>query len=159
MGSPLCVTGAIVLGGYALHLRSRFIAVEPVVRPPEQGQLRLIGSSLMVLLLLLSLFWSVARYAEIKGIDLALQVEDSMPFRPDVSVYSARRLHLPAPVLETDLGDEGSAYRFRYAGLKLLFRSDDRYFLRPVDDSGGRVNIVIADADDLRFEFVRSGAF
>ncbi len=156
LASPLCVTAGIVLVGYALHLRARFLVAAPASAAPELRELRLIASSLMFLLLMLSLFWSVARFAQIKGIDLAVQLEETLAFRPDVSVYSARRLHLPAPVTETDLGDDGSAYRYRYTGLKLLFRSEGRVFLRPTDDGGAGVNVVIVDADDLRFEFARA---
>lgn len=158
LGSPLCVTVGIVLVGYALHLRARFVARPAAAPGPEQAQLRLVGGSLMVLLLFLSLFWSVARYAEVKGVDLAGEIEQGLAQRADVSVYSARRLRLQAPVVETDLGDDGSAYRFRYAGLKLLFRSEHRYFLKPSADSASDVNIVIAEANDLHFEFTRAGA-
>ena len=158
LGSPLCVTVGIVLVGYALHLRARFVARRAAAPGHELAQLRLVGGSLMFLLLFLSLFWSVARYAEIKGVDLAGEIEQGLAQRADVSVYSSRRLRLPAPVVETDLGDDESAYRFRYTGLKLLFRSEHRYFLRPADDSASDVNIVIAEANDVRFEFTRAGA-
>lgn len=156
--SPICVTGAIVAVGYSLYLLRRYVAP---LRPEagaarEVQQLRYMGSILIVLLLFLSLFWSVGRYAEIKGIDLALLVERQLDTLPDAVVYSARRLHLPAGVNETELSSpEDSAYRFRYSGLKLLFRSGGRVFLRPSKGSVAHVNVVIPETDELRFEFAR----
>lgn len=39
-------------------------------------------------------------------------------------IYSAKRLYLQAPVVETKLDPTDAAYKFAYSGLKLLFRSD-----------------------------------
>ena len=116
--------------------------------------LRLFASSLVLFLILLSLFWSVSRYAQITGIDLARRVlEREFAFQPDVVVYSPKRLELQPPVSESEIGDERSAYRFSYSGLKLLFRANEKYFLRPADRSISAANIVIPDTIDLRFEF------
>ena len=154
--SPLCVTLAIVLVGYAGHLARRYLVRRDGGSAPEVQDLRFVGSILIVLLLLLSLFWSVARYAEIKGIDLAVLVERQLDRLPDSVVYSARRLHLPEGVKEAELAPpDDSAYRFRYSGLKLLFRSGDRVSLRPSEQSVSGVNIVLAESDELRFEFGR----
>lgn len=154
LASPLCITASLVLLGYALHLVGRFLASRRLVEPlPELRRIRLLTASLMVFLLLLSLFWSVSRYAQITGIDLARRVVDrELQFQPDVVVYSAKRLHLQPPVAETELGDENSAYRFAYSGLKLLFRSERKYFLRPADAAASLANIVIAESPELRFE-------
>lgn len=155
--SPPCLTASIVLLGYSLYLAARFLVVVPErSRRPEVRHLAFLASVLVVVLVLLSLFWSVARYAEIKGIDLALVVESRLETLPDAVVYSPRRLHLPEPVQEAALASpEDSAYRFRYSGLKLLFRSGGRVFLRPSDPAVSHVNIVIAENDELRFEFGR----
>lgn len=158
--SPLCITLTIVVIGYSVFLLRRFVA-PPALAGGAAGELsalRFVGSILTVLLLLLSLFWNVARYAEIKGIDLALLVEERLETFPDAVVYSSRRLHLPAPAEETELSqDEASAYRFRYSGLKVLFRSGGRVFLRPSDPTVSRANILLAETADLRFEFESPG--
>lgn len=155
--SPPCVTASIVLLAYALHLTGRFLVGVPQrSRRPEVRQVGFLASVFVVVLLLLSLFWSVARYAEIKGIDLALVVESRLDTLPDAVVYSARRLHLPDAAQETALASpEDSAYRFRYSELKLLFRSGGRVFLRPSDPALSHVNVVIPESDELRFEFGR----
>lgn len=156
IASPLGVTASIVLLSYAAHLWRRFGAPgRRAVDVPELRSLRLLAASLVVLLLFLSLFWSVSHYAGVKGVDLALQVERELPRRPDVTVFSAKRLHLRPPVVERELPGPESAYRFEYSGLKLLFRSERKFFLRPSDPSASHVNIVIPESPELRLEFVR----
>jgi hypothetical protein len=158
MATPICVTAGIVLVGYALHVRFRFLRrhQRPASPPsPELRAVRLAASSLVVMLLLLSLFWTVSRYAAIKGIDLAVAVERALPDLPDVTLYSAKRMHLQPPVKEAELAQPDSAYRFAYTGLKFLFRSERKLFLRPSDPSGQHVNIIIPESQDLRVELVR----
>lgn len=153
LAAPLLVTAGVVLAGYSLHVHRRFVATRPRgKRPAEDAQLRLVASSLMVLLLLLSMFWSVDRYASVKGEDLATQIARDIDYWPRVTIYSAKRLALQPPVTETDLGDDAAAYRFRYTGLTLLFKAEGKYFLRPTAGAPA-VNIVLADRDDLRLEF------
>lgn len=155
LASPLVLTTGIVVAAYSAHVRKRFLRPRAAVDRPvgELGQLQLVASSLAVVLLFLSVFFTVDRYAHVKGRELAVRFISGLRYQPDVTVYSARRLHLQAPVTETDLGDDGSAYRFSYSGLKLLFRADHSYFLRPSDESEP-LNIVIRETDWLRLEFV-----
>jgi hypothetical protein len=168
--SPVLVTVAVVLLGYgfALVVRFGFVRVPgasvatradptPTTHPSSEiASLRLWGEVVLVVLLLLSLFWSVARYAQIKGIDQAVAVERAFPGLPDAVIYSDKRLHLPDGVTETQLdAPDQSAYHYRYSGLKLLFRSGNRFFLRPTDPSISNVNIIVADSPSLRFEFSR----
>jgi len=157
IGAPLCVTIGLALLGYAVHVYRRFVARASERRVgAEIKGLRLLSASLATLLILLSLFWTVSHYAGVKGVDLALLVERTMPSRPDVTIYSAKRLHLQPPVEEKDLGDDGSAYRFSYSGLKLMFRAGHSYFLRPSDPSASDRNIIIPESNDLRIELVRA---
>jgi YHS domain-containing protein len=90
----------------------------------------------------------------VRGVDLAIEAERRIAFQPSVTIYSAKRLYLQPPVVETELSDANAAYRYEYTGLKLLFRSEHNFFLRPSDPSDSR-NIVIAESPDLRFEFSR----
>lgn len=156
VASPVAVTVGIVLAVYAVNLYRRFF----VPRDPDaatgafEGYNALVTSAI-VLLLLLSLFWNVSHYALVKGRTLAATVEASVPTRPGVILYSAKRLYLQAPVVETRLDPENAAYTYAYTGLKLLFRADRKYFLRP-SDPGSRVNIVIPDGLDVRLELFQS---
>jgi hypothetical protein len=62
------------------------------------------------------------------------------------------RLFLEPPVTEEALPAEEGAYRYKYSGLRLLFRANDRLFLRPNDLSDPR-NIVIAEDGTIRVEY------
>ena len=153
--TPVAVTISIVLLVYAAHLFAEYgpaRGTSPFAR--EAREYAPIAWSLVVVLLLLSLFWTVSHYAGVRGNDLAVQAVKAVPSQPDVTIYSAKRLFLEPPVVETKLPDANAAYRYRYSGLKLLFKSEHNYFLRPSDPSDP-TNIVIADSPDLRFEFTR----
>jgi hypothetical protein len=82
----------------------------------------------------------------------------NLPFRPEVVVYSQRQLHLePEEGVEVTVLDESEeGYRFRYSGLRLLFRDNGRYFLLPnkwVQEKSAV--IILPDESWLRFEFVK----
>lgn len=152
-GGPVAVTVGGLLLVYAAALARRFLTG----RGPEGTPGTLAGFDgvvvgTLVMLVLVSLFWDVGRYAVVKGNQLADAVEATVPTRPGVVLYSEKRLYLQAPVVETKLDPEDAAYKYAYTGLKLLFRSDGKYFLRPSDTEASRVNIVIPDGLDVRLE-------
>jgi hypothetical protein len=156
LAGPIAVTASIVVLAYAVHLLIRFgpgLGSGPLAR--ESKPFAPLAWSLVIVMLFLSLFWTVSHYAGIRGVDLAIQAERQIPRQPSVTIYSARRLYLEPPVQETELPDQNAAYRYRYTGLKLLFRSEHNYFLR-TDDPRDPRNIIIAEAPDLRFEFTPS---
>jgi hypothetical protein len=113
--------------------------------------------TLVAIFVLVMLFWSVAVYAQARGVREAARVAATISRRPDVTVYSARRLHLEGPTIrETELGGADAAYRFRYTGLRLVVRSGGKWFLLPAGwtpDNGGAA-LLLPDSDDLRVEFV-----
>jgi len=156
IGSPLCLTASIVAASYAVYLSQRFRREGARRRlTPELRGLQTALSAVVVLLLLLTLFWSVSTYAENKGQDLAIFIEQNIRAFPDATVYSAKRLSLPPPVVEAQLdGGDNAAYKFKYTGLKLLYRTKNSYFLRPTSDPP-QANIFLAAGPDLRFEFRR----
>ncbi len=157
IGYPLCFTASIAGAAYAVYLSQRFRRRDVRRRlTPELRTVQLGLSTLVVLLLLLTLFWSVSNYAENKGNDLALYIERELDTFPDVTLYSAKRLFLEAPVVETPLDGENGAYRFKYTGLKFLARTKTSYWLRPVAEPP-QANIFLADSPDLRFEFSNPG--
>jgi hypothetical protein len=88
--------------------------------------------TVVAIFVLVMLFWSVAVYAQARGVREAARVAATISRRPDVTVYSARRLHLAGPAIrETELRGPDTAYRFRYTGLKLVVRSGGKWFLLP----------------------------
>lgn len=149
VSAPLSVTVGIGLLAYAASL----VRSGPLDRTrPDDRTAAGLAWSLVTVLLLLSAFWTVSRYAVVKGRASAEQVERALVTRPSVTVYSVPRLYLEDPVVEQALPVEEGAYRYRYTGLKLLFRADGKLFLRPSDPSHQR-NIVIPEDLDIRVEY------
>lgn len=156
--APVSVTLGIVFTGYAVHFGRRFLAGRHVgPSTPELNSLRLVSASLYLVLLFLSLFSAVSHYASVKGLELAVAVEQALPSLPDVTLYSGKRLFLQPPVKEAELGPDSASFRYRYTGLKFLFVSGHHYFLRPSDPEASDLNIVIPESDDLRIELVAVG--
>jgi hypothetical protein len=152
LAAPLGITMSIALLAYAGYLRR--LAVPSVGRPARATDGSLVGLawSLVTVLLLLSAFWTVSHYAAIKGIDFAREAIRQLPSRPSVTIYSSRRLYLEYPIVEKVLSGGDDAYRFKYTGLKLLFRADHKLFLRP-SDLNYRRNIVIPEDIGIRVEY------
>ena len=90
---------------------------------------------MVVIFVLVMLFWSVAVYAQARGVREAAGAAAAISRRPDVTVYSAKRLHL---------------------GLKLVVRSGGKWFLLPTGwtPSNRGAALLLLDTDDLRVEFV-----
>ena len=155
--APLSLAIGIALLSYAVHVYNRYVPTlqrRGRARLPskEVAGLNLFAAGVMSALLLLTVLRAVSHYAAIRGIELAAEAERVLPSQPDVTIYSAKQLELQPPVVETKIGDADAAYRYQYTGLKLLFRSERRFFLRPADTSDTR-NIILADSDDVRLEF------
>jgi hypothetical protein len=116
-----------------------------------------------ILLILLFIFWAVSDYAAAYGLTHAKEVEGKLDERASVTVYSAKRLFIDSGdassgsgVHEDPLPDRDGAYRYRYQGLRLLGRSNDRYFLLPENWSPDHpVTIILLDGDTLRVELRR----
>ncbi len=151
--APLAITVGLALLAYSAYVRQLPVRGRRR-REPEAPGLRL-AWSLVTVLLLLSAFWTVSHYAAIKGIDFAREAVRQLPSRPSVTIYSPTRLHLEDPVVEEALPGTEGAYRFRYTGLKLLFRADEKLFLRPSDLTEPR-NIVIPEDIGIRVEYAHA---
>ncbi|HZA39100.1 MAG TPA: hypothetical protein VFA00_00580 [Actinomycetota bacterium] len=149
VGSPLSVTVGVALLAYAATLVPPSGAERR--RRSDRSAARL-AWSLVTVLLLLGAFWTVSRYATVKGRALARTVEEDLDKTPSVTIYSVSRLYLEDPVVEQALPAEEGAYRYRYTGLRLLFRADGKLFLRPSETSDKR-NIVIPEDLDIRVEY------
>ncbi|WP_123741519.1 hypothetical protein [Saccharothrix texasensis] len=101
----------------------------------------------------LSLFWSAGNYAEVRGVELARDYAEDLHGQTAVVVYAPQRLHITAPgACEEPLPAEGSRYRFRYAGLRLLAKVGAKYFLVSDGWTRDRGTVVALADDDLRVE-------
>jgi hypothetical protein len=76
---------------------------------------------------------------------------------PGAVIFSPHRLHLDlAGVTETVLpAEEAPRFRYRYDGLRLLVRSNDRFFLIPTQWRPGSHAVVLTDEPTYRLEFYR----
>ena len=148
VGAALSVTVGIALLAYAAAL----IRPTPPTGSERGRQTDQLAWSLVTVLLLLSAFWTVSRYAVVQGRAAAREVTRFLSVTPSVRIYSVSRLYLEAPADEDPFPAEEGAYRYRYTGLKLLFRADGKLFLRPTDPDVPR-NIVIPEDLDIRVEY------
>ncbi|QQQ79792.1 hypothetical protein IOD16_16190 [Saccharothrix sp. 6-C] len=137
---PLAVGGGILLSLHAARLR------RPDAHPTWTRVLGFAVGSL-------SLFWSAGNYAEVRGVELAREYAEDLHGQTAVVVYAPQRLHITAPgACEEPLPAEGSRYRFRYAGLRLLAKVGAKYFLVSDGWTRDRGTVVVLADDDLRVE-------
>ncbi|MGH2750096.1 MAG: hypothetical protein ACRDK3_04380 [Actinomycetota bacterium] len=143
----------ISLLAYGFYLDNRFVKPAPAIR--ETSWLSSVSVILIVVIVFLSLFWTTKDLAQALGRGQARRLEGSLATLPGAVVYSQRDLGVDAPgvVAEVLPGGE-TTFTYRYEGLRLLVRSDDKYFLIPDDWShGDGVTLVLRDDDSLRVEF------
>lgn len=111
--------------------------------------------TLVILIALLSLFWTASEYASALGSGRAQDLAANLEARPGVVILSTRPLALTGSgVTVTDLDQDRGAYRYKYSGLRLLIRSRGDYFLVPDDwTRSNGVAFVVPDVPTLLFEF------
>jgi hypothetical protein len=102
------------------------------------------------------IFWAWGSYAGTQGTAAAEETAATLAYRTDVAVFSTQRLGLSGPGITVDpIGDAESLYRFRYTGLRMLLRSDDRYFLLPRGwQKAQDPVIVLSESREVRLQFV-----
>lgn len=115
-----------------------------------------VNRSLLAMLVLLSVFWTITLVAESRGLALANQVEAGIDRRPEVVVHSQLPLGLDAPgVTEERLAEDS----YRYEGLRLLHHHEGTFLL--VHDGWTReegVLLILHEGEGLRFELSRGAA-
>jgi hypothetical protein len=101
-------------------------------------------------------FWAWGDYASHLGTSSARTTAAELAYHPDVSVFSAQALGLSGNGIAFDpIGSTESEYHFRYTGLRLLLRSDNRYFLLPKNWRRGQDPVfVVTESHDVRLQFV-----
>ena len=150
---PASIGVGVLLLLYAAQLHR---LASPTQTGSQSGQVALQVFS--ALLAGVCLFWTAANYAHVEGVQLARAIASDITGLPGVRVYSERRLHLDGPgVQELPLTHAEGEAAFRYAGLRLLEHTGDRYFL--VSDGWtpryGVLFVLPDDDADVRLEFVR----
>lgn len=153
---PLLAIAGFLLTAYARTRPSETAGAE--ARPDRAGNLRLWG--LVLLISVLSLFWAVSTYAGIVGRgraeETARTVREGLPAvvvfsKQDLLIRGDGSCHFSVPVQE-------SAYRHRYAGLRLFHIAGDRVFVVPREWSPRQGTLfVLEQSDSVRIEYVSGG--
>ncbi|BCL12307.1 hypothetical protein [Micromonospora sagamiensis] len=147
---PLAMIAATGLLGYAEHLSTFTTRAVPDTGPTR------VRSLALLILTLVGLLWAVSSYAVHVGREMAADVVASLPSEPELVLYSAERLAVAGPGVTVDeIGQEGSRYRYRYSGLRLLVHTRDRYVLLPAQWERGRDHVYLIPTNgNLRIDLV-----
>jgi succinate dehydrogenase hydrophobic anchor subunit len=156
--TPLSLAVGTAMLAYGRHLRRLDRRLGGDRRRDDSRWLRIIATSLVLMLIVLNLFWAATVYAQAYGRGRASQFARDLAARPGVIVYSVDRLFVDEPGVTEEALPGGAGYRFRYEGLRLLIHSDDRYFLLPAGWAPGvGSTVVLRDSERVRLEFVPGG--
>jgi hypothetical protein len=151
--TPMSLGLGVLLIGYATSLWRAASGTE--LRPlGDSDAIDIVTRVAFTAFLIITLFWSVATFALIRGVEDAQQIAQGTAPLPGVVVFAPRPLHLSGGEIREIvlIGDQQSRY-YRYDGLRLLVRTSDGYILLPADWRPGMRTIVLRDSPDLRLEF------
>ncbi len=143
----------VLLIGYATSLWRAASGTE--LRPlGDSDAIDIVTRVAFTAFLIITLFWSAATFALIRGVEDAQQIAQGTASLPGVVVFAPRPLHLSGGEIREIvlIGDQQSRY-YRYDGLRLLVRISDGYILLPANWRPGMRTIVLRDSPDLRLEF------
>lgn len=154
---PLALTAGVLVSAYGVllsrqlgtHRRATGMGVRP-------WSLSVVLTSSAVVL---CLFWALGAYAQAEGQTTAVRMVKGLSTRTAVVVYSGEDLRIAADqgVTVEPLAGQNSPYRFRYAGLRLLRRADNRLFLLPDHWSWDRPRLIVVREDPgIRVEYLRA---
>jgi hypothetical protein len=152
---PLLLGAGPLLAAYAAWLLHR-------LGNPEKASTTVhvrIAKVAVVALVLISLFWGMSLYAEALGRGRAQLLAHNLRTQPRVTLYSKQSLGIDPSIAVADrIPDNDSRYSYRYSRLRLLIRSDNKYFLLPENwtPSSGRV-LIIPDGPEIRLELSPGG--
>ncbi|MFE4512964.1 hypothetical protein ACFRMQ_02035 [Kitasatospora sp. NPDC056783] len=150
---PLVVALGATLALFALRLHR--VGLRERGGPPAGGRIPALAGAALIGLLTMSLFFSLARYADEAGDDQAARdSEAGFAGRVSVLIYSRSLItHDASGIYFTDLGDSGGPYRYQYRGFILLAKSTARYYLVSYDRRQPKdVTVVLRDDNDIRIE-------
>jgi hypothetical protein len=151
------LSGAVIASAVTLALLCTLYGDRLEQRLTGRRALSAAATALILVLLAFAVFWDVERLANAVGEGYAAQITANPRRLLAVTIYSPKSLEIEVPgVVETALGSDASAYRYRYDGLRLVQRSGDRYLLMSEhwEPRTSRI-IVLRDNDTIRLEFAR----
>jgi hypothetical protein len=166
--APVSLGLGIALLAYSAHVHDELVSSDEerstgnassgdvsTAAPRRRLGLGPLGIVLVCLTLVLSAFWATSEYAAALGRGRAERLAAALSGLPGVIVYSKQEIGLSGPgVVEQALDMSGSAFKYRYTGLRLLVHSGDKYFLLPAGWTRfAGTAIVLPESSELRFEF------
>jgi hypothetical protein len=145
------VTPLLMAAGTGLALYGRRIARSLEPGQPPSGLVTVVLSVLLVV----SVFWATATFAEWSGRGAAREVARHLDRLPAVILDTTERLNLTSSgVRESALPpDEGQTFRYRYRDLRLLIQGEDRLFLVPETWDASNSTLVVPMGDSVRLQF------
>jgi hypothetical protein len=148
--TPLLLGGGALIfgGGFALLLAQRK-ASHPDARYPRR-----VSVTVLIGVVTLSLFWAAQDYALGFGRGRAYAVSRDLGRLPQIVIDTRDRLDLTSSFLHEESLTEGSDYRFRYTGFRLLAESNGRLFLISEDWTQSAGEILMLSDDQLRVWFL-----
>lgn len=146
---PLMLVALVGILGYSWHLRAlRFIALGG--RGDSQTTLHVrVRTGVLATIGMVGILWSLALYAAQVGERAAVDSVATLPYEPEITLYSSDRIALNGPgIVVSDITQTGSRYRYCYSGLRLLIHSGDQYILIPVGWRKGRDNVFLVPGNE-----------
>ncbi|NUT97644.1 MAG: hypothetical protein HOY78_37040 [Saccharothrix sp.] len=100
--------------------------------------------------------WLVTVHAQHTGTEFGDRFVAALPRQPEVVLYSAERLAIAGPGVDVaPIAQEGTRFKYRYTGLRMLIHTRDRYFLVASEWQRGRdATYVVRAADDTRIDII-----
>jgi hypothetical protein len=125
--------------------------------PADDPALLLHRSSraLVIVVVVVSVFWTTATVAQWSGRGLARQQALELDRLPSVILDTKERLYLRSPGIDEkalELSD-GQTFRYRYRNLRLLIHGNDLMFLVPNKWSASNSTLVVRMDDSVRVQF------
>jgi hypothetical protein len=148
---PLSVTAAVLLCLY-------IVLVAQVLKREPQPRRTVPRGTLAVALVVLCLFWSIGRFANVMGDTAAASFISSIKDQnaATVTVLSKYDLRISDLGVHTTRFGDGGMFGFEYQGLVLFTRSGGNFFLLPLGWTYEHPRVVvIPDNDEVRIYYVR----
>lgn len=120
---------------------------------PGRAHHGIFSFSLAIVIAAVSLLWITGLYADSLGTKAAVSFANNLPAQKSVALYSVQALGLSGPGVMCRSLPDGSLYRYRYTGLRLLYAEPGIYYLLPVgwtERSGP--TYIFESNDQLRIE-------
>jgi hypothetical protein len=117
--------------------------------------LRRAARALVIVVIVVSIFWTTATVAQWSGRGLAQQHALEFDHLPSVILDTKERLYLRSPGIDEKALEqsEGQSFHYRYRNLRLLIHAGDLMFLVPNQWSASNSTLVVRMDDSVRVQF------